>query len=251
MRKDKIIVFNEINDAAKIAVDFIYQKLEQLPSNNYFTIALSGGTTPKNLFDSISKNYSDKINGRKIKLFWGDERCVPPEHQESNYRMTYEHLIKHIDIPTENIFRIKGESEPEKEAKRYSDLLQRELKNINGIPSFDLVVLGLGEDGHTASIFPDQLELFYSDNICVTAVHPVTKQKRISITGKIINNADKVVFLVTGENKAQRIYEIINEKETAKNYPAYFVNPISKKLVWLIDNDTAKLIDKTNCIIIS
>lgn len=251
MRRNKIIVFNEINDAALKAVEFINQKLERLQSNNFFTIALSGGSTPKNLFDSISKNYSDKIDWRKIKLFWGDERCVPPDNEESNYRMTYEHLIKHINIPTENIFRIKGESEPEKESKRYSELLQKELKNISGIPSFDLVVLGLGEDGHTASIFPDQLELFHSDNFCVTAVHPVTKQKRISITGKIINNADKVVFLVTGENKAQKIYEIINEKETAKNYPAYFVNPISKNLVWLIDKDAAKLIDKTNCIIIS
>ncbi|MEJ5351732.1 MAG: 6-phosphogluconolactonase [Melioribacteraceae bacterium] len=243
MRKDKIIVFNEINDAALKAVEFINQKLERLPSNNFFTIALSGGSTPKNLFDSISKNYSDKIDWRKIKLFWGDERCVPPEHEDSNYRMTYENLIKHIQIPSENVFRIYGESDPLEEAKRYSEILQRELKIKDGVPSFDLIILGLGEDGHTASIFPNQLNLFYSEDFCVTAVHPVTKQKRISITGKIINNADTIVFLVTGEKKAQKIYEILNEKEAAKNYPAYFVNPVSKNLVWLIDKDAAQLID--------
>lgn len=243
MRRDKILVFDEINSAAKKAVEFINSKLEELPSKRFYTIALSGGTTPQKLYSFISKNYSDKIDWSKIQLFWGDERCVPPDNEESNYRMTYEHLLKHINIPEENVFRIYGEAEPSKEALRYSELLKQKLKIINGIPSFDLIILGLGEDGHTASIFPNQLELFYSENFCVTVVHPVTKQKRISTTGKIINNADTVVFLITGENKAEKIFEIVNEKEKAKNYPAYFVNPVSKKLVWLIDKDAAQLID--------
>jgi len=243
MRNDKIIIFGEINSAAEKAVDFINSKLKELPSNRFYTIALSGGTTPKKLFSIISEKYSDKIDWGRIQLFWGDERCVPPDNEESNYRMTYEYLLKHINIPEENVFRIYGESEPEKEVKRYSEILKQNLKIVNGIPSFDLIILGLGEDGHTASIFPNQLNLFYAEDFCVIALHPVSKQKRISITGKIINNADKVVFLITGENKAEKIFEIISEKEKAKNYPANFVNPISKKLVWLIDKDAARLID--------
>ncbi len=243
MRSNKILVFEDINSAAKKAVDFINSKLENLTSNQFFTIALSGGTTPKKLYGFFSENYSNKIDWNKIQLFWGDERCVYPDNSESNYRMTYENLLKHINIPSENIFRIYGEAEPDEEAVRYSELLSKKLRIINGIPSFDLIILGLGEDGHTASIFPDQLELFYAQEFCVTTVHPVTNQKRISITGKVINNADTVVFLVTGENKAEKVFEIIYEKETAKKYPAFYVNPSSKNLIWLIDKGVARFIE--------
>ncbi|MDH7605823.1 MAG: 6-phosphogluconolactonase, partial [Melioribacter sp.] len=145
MRNDKIIIFDEINSAAENAVNFINSKLKELPTNHFYSIALSGGTTPKKLFSIVSEKYSDKIDWSRIHLFWGDERCVPPDNEESNYRMTYEHLLKHINIPEKNIFRIYGESEPEIEAKRYSEILKQNLTIVNGIPSFDLIILGLGE----------------------------------------------------------------------------------------------------------
>lgn len=245
MRNDKLIVFRDFVSLANKVVDHLNKKTYELAADNFFTIALSGGSTPKNLFSVISENYSDKINWDKIKIFWGDERSVDPNNEQSNYNMTYNYLLKYIDIPEENIFRIHGEANPEEEAKRYSKIIENELKVINGIPSFDLVMLGLGEDGHTASIFPDQLNQFFSDSYCVVTFHPESKQKRISITGKIINNAKEVVFLVTGKSKSIKIYEIINDKENAKNYPAYFVKPVSGKLMWLVDDEAASMIDKS------
>jgi len=113
----------------------------------------------------------------KIKFFWGDERCVPPTHAESNYKMTKDHSFDFVPVTPENIFRILGENDPDTEAKRYGETLKRELATVNGIPSFDIMMLGMGDDGHTASIFPHQIDLWYSEDLCVTATHPVSGQK--------------------------------------------------------------------------
>ncbi|MCX7797599.1 MAG: 6-phosphogluconolactonase [Melioribacter sp.] len=245
MKEIKIVVFNDISSIAQKAIEYLSKKINSMQQNDFFTIALSGGSTPKNLFSVISKDYKDSLDWTKIKIFWGDERCVNPTDEQSNYFMAYNYLIKHLNIPKENLFRIRGEINPEEEVKRYSKILEKELNIVNGLPSFNLIMLGLGEDGHTASLFPNQLNLFFSDNYCVVSFHPENNQKRISITGKIINNAEEVVFLVTGKNKSEKIYEIINESKNAKDYPAYFVKPDSGKLIWLIDREAATLLDKS------
>ncbi len=250
MKNRKIIVFDNIKSLDDFSLDYLNREVNNLPANNFFTIALSGGTTPEKIYNFFSRNYSDKIDWERIKIFWGDERCVPPDDKESNFRMTFENLIKHIHIPEKNIYRIYGENEPHKESHRYSELLKRELRIVNNIPSFDLIILGLGEDGHTVSIFPGQIQLFNSNELCVTTVHPVSNQKRITITGKIINNAKKVAFLVMGEKKSKIVFEILNEKENAMHYPAFYVNPQSNNLTWIIDKEAAKLLDCSDCIYI-
>ncbi len=202
-------------------------------------IALSGGSTPKIVFDELATNFQEDIDWSNVHLYWGDERCVPPEDDDSNYKMTVTHLISKIDIPEENIHRIKGENNPEYEAKRYAELLDERLPKAGGIPQFDLVILGMGDDGHTASIFPHEIELWNSEKYCEVAVHPDSGQKRITLTGGIINNADTVVFLVTGSNKTEKFNEIKNQMGNYKSYPASLVNPESGRLLWFLDEAAA------------
>lgn len=206
------------------------------------TVALSGGSTPELLFSVLGDQYSESIPWEYVHFFWGDERCVAPDDKESNYGMTNRELFQKTDIPSCNIHRIRGEDEPEKEALRYSGEVNSIAASRGGIPRFDLIMLGLGEDGHTASIFPDHLELFKSDNTCEVAVHPVSRQKRITLTGRIINNADSVVFLVTGKKKAGIVKEIINKGPSSADLPASYVDPSEGVLRWLIDEESACLL---------
>ncbi len=239
MKKENLIIFTDIDEIARLAIDYINSQIENFQPHTYFTIALSGGNTPKKLFKQIAENYNRSLAWKRIKLFWGDERCVPPDNNESNFKMTYDNLLKYIDIPPENIFRIKGENNPSEEATDYSQVLKQNLRFHNGLPSFDLMMLGLGEDGHTASIFPDQLNLFTAEEYCAVATHPVTGQKRITITGNIINNASKITILATGTKKAKVVSELIHTVPGAEKYPAYFVNPTYGKLRWILDKEAA------------
>ncbi|WP_394750621.1 6-phosphogluconolactonase [Spongiimicrobium salis] len=202
-------------------------------------IALSGGSTPKIVFDRLAADYGDSTDWSKVHLYWGDERCVLPTDDESNYKMTLTHLLSKIKIPEANIHRVFGEKDPKEEAVRYGKLLQDSLPSVHSIPQFDLVILGMGDDGHTASIFPHEIELWHSEEFCEVAVHPDSGQKRISLTGKIINNAKKVSFLVTGGGKAEKVREILNAQGDYTQYPATLVAPTSGDLVWFLDADAA------------
>jgi 6-phosphogluconolactonase len=225
----------------EVALNFSRYLAILIAARDTVHIALSGGSTPKIVFDELAANFQEDIDWSGVHLYWGDERCVDPTDEDSNYKMTQEHLISKIDIPEKNIHRIKGENDPEREAKRYSGVLATNLPSINGIPQFDMVILGMGDDGHTASIFPHEINLWYSNQYCEVAVHPDSGQRRVSITGQIINNADCVVFLVTGSNKAEKFDEIINQKGDYRNYPARLVKPTSGKLIWFIDKDAAEM----------
>ncbi|MBE0572530.1 MAG: 6-phosphogluconolactonase [Ignavibacteriaceae bacterium] len=205
-------------------------------------IAFSGGSTPKIIFEVLASNYKEKINWDKLHLFWSDERCVPPDDDESNFGMTKKCLLNFIDIPQKNVHHINGKNDPEKEAISYSEEIKKIVPFKNKYPLFDLVMLGIGEDGHTASIFPDQMHLLDSDKICDVAIHPSTGQKRITMTGKVINNSDAIRFLVTGESKADILKKIIEEKKEI--YPAEFINPLNGNLNYYVDEEASSLLDK-------
>ncbi|MCB9059688.1 MAG: 6-phosphogluconolactonase [Calditrichae bacterium] len=207
--------------------------------SDHFNVSLSGGSTPKNIFEYLAAFHQKSIPWGKIKFFWGDERCVPPTDSDSNFKMANDSLLAKLEIPAENIFRIKGENDPQSEADNYNILLQNQIKTENGFPRFDLIMLGLGEDGHTASIFPNQKELLESDKICAVAVHPESGQKRITLTGKVINNAATVVFIATSQKKSKVAGEILSQKGLYKNYPASFIDPENGELYWLLDQDSA------------
>lgn len=241
MIKDVLKVYKSVEDLCDGFTEFL--QAEVLRSNVDCNISLSGGSTPKVLFDYWSKHKSDVLPWKDMRFFWGDERCVPPDDDMSNYGMTKTHLFNNIEIPFDNIFRIHGENEAQEEANWYSNVLESELLTRNGIPVFDLVILGLGDDGHTVSIFPSQLDLWDNDSNCVVANHPETKMRRVSITGRVVNNAQKVVFLVTGKNKAEKVKQIIADREKFNSiYPAAKVHPRKEEIIWFMDESAASLL---------
>ncbi|HKJ81241.1 MAG TPA: 6-phosphogluconolactonase [Ignavibacteriaceae bacterium] len=206
-------------------------------------IALSGGSTPKILFNVLSEQYSEKIYWEKIHFYWGDERCVLPTDEESNYGMTKKYLLDNIEIPKKNIHRIVGENQPDKEADRYAREIDNSILTAgNGLPEFDIIILGMGTDGHTASIFPDKLELFKSEKICAVTEHPATGQKRITITGSVINNSRRVIFMVTGSEKAGVLKNIFDREKGYKKYPSSHVDPVKGIYEWYLDEKAAMLV---------
>lgn len=207
------------------------------------TIALSGGKTPIKLFNIISTDYSDSIDWHFVHIFWVDERCVSPSDPDSNYGNAMLHLLTNIDIPAKNIHRIKGEFPPEKEQDRYSYEISNYTISHNKMPVFDLVLLGIGEDGHIASIFPNQIELIESYKICNVSFQPQTKQKRITLSGRIINNARKIVFMATGRNKSEVIAKILKNGEGVEKLPAYYISPPNGNIQWHLDKDAAILLN--------
>lgn len=218
----------------------LFQLISQ--TNGCFHLALSGGSTPQLLFDCLSSDYASRMSWNKIHFWWGDERCVPPSDQESNYRMTNEHLLEKINIKPHQIHRIKGELIPEEACRRYTDEILELVPIHARFPVFDLIVLGIGDDGHTASIFPDQMDLLTSKAVCAVASHPQSGQKRVTLTGPVINNAIRVSFLVTGKSKANRIAQIANEEELAVHLPAAHIQPGPGRLSFYLDHDAASLI---------
>jgi 6-phosphogluconolactonase len=190
------------------------------------------------LFEVLARVYKNKIDWSRVNLFWADERCVPANDKESNFGMTMEILLKNVPVLEENVHRIFGNYDPALEAQRYSDDLKKYLKLRNGFPEFDLILLGMGEDGHTASIFSNQMELLDSDKVCAVSVNPETGQKRITLTGKVINNADRIYFLVTGKNKAEVVATILKKSNDYMKYPAGNI----KAAEWYLDEDAGSLV---------
>ncbi|MFZ0472087.1 MAG: 6-phosphogluconolactonase, partial [Bacteroidales bacterium] len=196
-------VFSDLDALAQAIAAILIKDLDRIEPDHFYTIALSGGSTPEYIFRYLAENYAERVGWEKLLVFWGDERCVAPESSNSNYRMAYESLLQNVPIPDANIFRIKGEDDPATEARQYSELVSENVAEFEDTPQFDLMLLGLGSDGHTASIFPDNTKLFNSSRLFEVAVKPGTGEKRITATGRLINNSSKICFIVTGREKAK------------------------------------------------
>lgn len=205
-------------------------------------LALSGGSSPVALYDLLAEDYWYRLPWKDMHFFWGDERCVPPASPDSNYGMAQKRLFDHLAVPEGNIYRIKGEENPAEEARRYEGQLRELLPAENGLPRFDLVLLGMGADGHTASVFPHQASLWNSGALCEVATHPDSGQQRITLTGSVINNAARVVFLVNGKAKAAVVKEILEGGAGANQYPASRVAPTDGRLLWILDREAASLL---------
>jgi len=204
-------------------------------------IAVSGGSTPLALFRMLA-DLTQSEEWSKVHIYWVDERCVPPEHPESNYGNALQTLIDPLELPGSQIHRILGEDDPEKEARRYAGLLNKNLPGAESFPIFDWIWLGLGSDGHTASIFPHQIELWNAEGNCVVATHPESGQKRISLSGGVINAARRVSFLATGKEKSAVIKHILMKEGNYMDYPAFYVNPATDYLEWYLDQEAANLL---------
>ena len=207
-----------------------------------FTVALSGGTTPKAMFRILAeKPFADSLPWNSIYFFWGDERCVPPDHAESNYRMANETLLSKVPIPRENIFRIPAEDEDhERAAANYSETLRTFFAEER--PSLDLVFLGMGPDGHTASLFPGTTALCANDRIAVANYVDKFQSWRITLTADTINRARNIIFLVAGADKAPALKEVMEGERNPEQYPSQLIEPSHGALLWMADEAAAKLL---------
>ncbi|MBN2616171.1 MAG: 6-phosphogluconolactonase [Bacteroidales bacterium] len=236
----KIRIFPSMNEMSDFIAEEIIRGISAKEKDEDFTLSLSGGNTPKAIFQYISTHFADKTEWNKVKIFWGDERCVPPEDPESNFGMARKFLLDHLPIPQQNIFRICGECEPEQAAERYEKTIRDQVAFNGTGPVFDLFLLGLGPEGHTASIFPDRLSLFESEKWFDVARHPQTGQVRITATGKVINNARDIFFLVSGDEKKEIVKKIVKKEPGWKNLPASHVQALHGSVYWLTDEAAAQ-----------
>jgi len=206
-------------------------------------ISLSGGSTPKLLFKVLAKApFAASIKWDNLHFWWGDERCVAPNDAESNFGEAQALLFSQVALPAENIHRILGENAPEQEVIRFAQEMQACIPASNNLPCFDWILLGMGGDGHTASLFPGQTD--YNDqNIAIIAQHPESGQYRISKTARLLANAKRISYLVMGEGKAQVIKQIHDNDDAAFAYPAARVKANQGKTEWFLDADAARLIN--------
>lgn len=224
--------------ALELATDFVVLTELLLRSKDQVDIALSGGSTPSPFFKALVDMKPD-LDWNRTRFYWVDERCVPPGHPESNFGAAYREFLQPLAIPDTSWFRIRGENDPVKEAERYSELIRDQVSPDRDFPVFDIIFLGMGTDGHTASIFPNQIELWNVEQLCTVGTHPESGQKRVTFTGQLINAARKVVFLVAGKEKSQVAGDVIRRSGQWKDYPASLVAPSRGELEWYMDRDAA------------
>ena len=202
-----------------------------------FTLVLSGGSTPKSLYAALT---AKDLDWGKVHVYFGDERCVSPERQESNFKMAQEALLLRVKIPPENVHRIQGEMESaEAAAAQYEEELKAAFGGSDGPPHFDLVLLGLGTDGHTASLFPGSSALDESERWVAANWVAKLSRNRITMTFPVLNRAALVIFLVAGDEKAEAVRRAIEGAPAGMEVPARRVDPPGGRVVWLLDRMAA------------
>jgi len=226
-------------------IDFGIGKLvnictKTIQSQDRCVIALSGGKTPLFFFQKLSR-INDNLLWNKIHIFLVDERLVPYDNPESNYHMIKKHLLDVVDIPKENIYSMSIEEKADISARKFEKQIQRFFSLQEGqMPQFDLIMLGIGKDGHTASLFPNNTALLEEKHLAISVRADHLRHQRITLTLPVINNAKNVIFVVTGKNKAEVIKEVIEKAES--KLPAAMVNPKEGKKYFLLDSDAGSLL---------
>lgn len=210
----------------------IYRKA--IAVKGHFRVALAGGSTPTSLYQLLAGDeYKPKFDWKSVHLYWGDERCLPPDHPENNYRSAFEHLVDRLPIHEGNIYRMPGELDSETGALEYERLLYRSFSCKT--PVFDLILLGVGEDGHVASLFPGDPALSERKRWVLPVHHDKPPQPlvdRLTLTYPVLNFARNIIFIVSGERKAQILWRILVERE---QLPAALVKPVNGQVVWMLD----------------
>ena len=235
VRSDKQAISQSVAEAIVDLIATTHSRQE------YFSIALAGGSTPALLYRLLATDYADQISWDKILLFWGDERFVPHTHEKSNYKMVKDTLLDHVPIPESHIFPIPtGMTNPKDAAAAYAVELKQKL--VLTIGRFDLVLLGMGDDGHTASLFPGSPALEETERIVVAAPAPVEPRQRITLTYPILNKARNVYFLVAGESKGPGLRCAMGKPSQVTECPSRGIQPKSGQMTWWVDEAAATLL---------
>jgi len=241
--KGPVFIFDTPEQLAKAPAErFVEYSRIATAEHGLFAVALSGGNTPRRVYELLATDsFRNRINWPMVHLFFGDERSVPPDHPDSNYRMVYEALISRVAIPAKNVHPIMGEGDPDENARAY----ERELKSFfAGLswPRFDLTLLGLGEDGHTASLFPGTDAVEQKSKWVVAVYVAGLETFRITLTIPVFNHTAHIVFLVTGKQKAKRLAQVVQGTPDIDERPAQKIQPVNGSLEWLVDKAAASLL---------
>jgi 6-phosphogluconolactonase len=238
--KPEIRVFKDLEDLSRSAANlFIDQAAQSIAERNRFLVALNGGSTPTRLFQLLAIDSPEQVDWSNVHIFWGDERCVPPEDPGSSYGQARNVLLSRVPIPDANIHRVKGELGPVDASNDYSLTLKGFASPPLDWPRFDLVYLGMGEDGHTASLFPSSPVDVSEPTLPVTAHYQDRPANRVTLTPIVFNSAHIVAFMATGEKKATTFAEVVSGGYNPAQYPAQRINPNDGRLVWLVDEAAA------------
>lgn len=225
--------------SAKLATWIIDLVAETLINQESFTLALSGGETPRLLYKKLaSKEYIDKIDWKRIHIFWGDERVVPFEDERNNAKAAFDLLIDHTNIPAKQVHIIRTDIEPNFAVDEYRKLLHSYFDHTSR--SFDLVLLGMGDDGHTLSLFPDSPIIEEHTHWVNSVFSKKQEMNRITLMPLLINRASKIVFMVDGEKKSKVLKEVLEGDYVPKKLPAQIIKPIEGELHWFLDEAAAK-----------
>ena len=235
-------VFSDLHKASQALAERLVEAAKDvLTTKDTFSMALSGGKTPRSLYALLAGEYSNDISWERVHLFWGDERCVPQESKDSNFAMAYKALISEVPLPSQNVHRIPAEINPAgKVAGNYERMMQEFFKpEEEDSFLFDAMILGVGEDGHTASLFPRSSALVEKSHwvLAVNAPSSFSPQKRITLTFPLINRSRSIFFLASGAKKREVVREILRNPETSRRlYPAAMIHPLGS-IAWYIDRE--------------
>jgi len=229
-------------DLARFAAGHIADSLSRaINVRSEGSLVLSGGETPRRVYQLLgSKPFIDLLDWNRIHCYFGDERMVPPDDADSNYGMARRELIEHVPIPPDNVHRIRGELPPEDAAREYSNELRLRYKQET--PRFDCVLLGIGEDGHTASLFPGTSALDERKELSVALFVPRLRAWRVTLTFPVINNAREIIVLAEGTKKASVLKKVIGSVSTSKDFPMTMVRPHDGELHWILDSEAASFV---------
>ena len=232
-----IAIYSDIDTLSQQAARYVVRiASESIAARGRFTIALSGGTTPRKLYSLLgSEPYSSQIDWNLVHIFWGDERCVPLDNPDSNYFMAQEVLMSKIPIPAFQVHRMPAD-QPDRDAasQEYAIEMQRAF-GTHGIPAFDLIQLGMGPEGHTASLFPHQASLHENQRLVMPVSVPKPPPDRLTFTPPLLNAARNILFLVTGSDKADALQAVLEGTYQPEEYPAQIVRPPNGEVVWMLD----------------
>lgn len=240
MDPSKVHIETDIDSLSRHVADWLVDYVKEvLTIRDRFTIALSGGSTPKKLHQLLATDsYRNKIDWTRLHVFWGDERFVPATDEKNNAKMAFDTLLNHVPVPPEQIHPIQTEGDPYASATAYQSLLHEYFDKQ--LYSFDLVFLGLGDNAHTLSLFPGYDDINFEKNDWVKAFQ-LTEQNmyRITLTAPVVNSAGKIAFLVTGSDKATALQQVIAGKYDPSLYPAQLIKPLNGEAHWFLDKNAA------------
>ena len=219
---------------------------ESIAAHRRFTIALCGGTTPKKVYDLLGEEpYRSQIDWAHVDIFWADERCVPPDDAESNYHMAQEVLLSKIPIPANQVHRMPAD-QTDRDAASYAYTVEmQQVFGSDGVPSFDLIQLGMGPEGHTCSLFPHQASLHEQQRLVMPVVVPKPPPPRLTFTPRLLNAASHVLFLVTGAEKQDAVKAVLEGEYQPDEYPAQIVKPSKGEVTWMLDKAAAGKLQRT------